>query len=81
MEALMSDQTPDDQGDHQGNQGNQENQRNQAKAKKLFKSAQDHASKGDFEGALKLFERSLRLCEDSVVREAFLEFMATIGPM
>ena len=64
----MTDRPPVDQG-------------NCMEAMKLFEAARDHAARGDFEEAKKLYERSLRLCEDSVVRDAYLEFLATIGPM
>lgn len=56
-------------------------QRDCIEARKLFEAARDHAARGDFVEAKKLYERSLRLCEDSVVRDAYLEFLATIGPM
>jgi hypothetical protein len=56
-------------------------QSNRIEATKLFEAARDHAARGDFDEAKKLYERSLQLCEDSVVRTAYLEFMATIGPM
>ncbi len=56
-------------------------QHNRIEAKKLFESAQEHAARGDFDGAKKLYERSLFLCEDSIVRDAYLKLLATIGPM
>lgn len=64
----MTDQPPVDQS-------------NRSEAMKLFEAARDHAARGDFDEAKKLYERSLRLCEDSVVRDAYLKFLATIGPM
>ena len=64
----MSDRPPGDQG-------------NGIEAKKLFEAARDHEARGDFEEAKQLYERSLRLREDPVVREAYFSFMATIGPM
>lgn len=64
----MSDQPPADQ-------------RNRIEAMKLFEAARDHAARGNFGEAKKLYERSLQLCEDSVVRDTYLEFLATIGPM
>lgn len=56
-------------------------QRNRSEAMKLFEAARDHAAQGDFDEAKKLYERSLQLCEDAVVRDAYLQFLATIGPM
>lgn len=64
----MSDQPPVDQA-------------NRIEAMKLFETARDHAARGEFDEAKKLYERSLQLCEDPFVREAYLEFLATIGPM
>ena len=64
----MTDQPPVDQG-------------NRIEARKLFEAARDHTARGDFEEAKKLYERSLQLCEDPVVREAYLKFLATVGPM
>ncbi|MGR9053343.1 MAG: tetratricopeptide repeat protein [Gammaproteobacteria bacterium] len=56
-------------------------QGNRIEASKLFEAARDHAAQGNFDEAKKLYERSLRLCEDAVVRNAYLEFLATVGPM
>ncbi len=56
-------------------------QRNCTEAMTLFEAACDQAARGNFDEAKKLYERSLRLCEDSVIRDAYLEFLATIGPM
>ena len=55
--------------------------RKRVEARKLFDAARDHVACGEFNEAKKLFENSLRLWEDSVVRTAYLEFLATIGPM
>lgn len=68
MDSLMTDQPPVDQSTC-------------IEARKLFEAALDHAARGNFDEAKKLYERSLQLCEDSVVRDAYLEFLATIGPM
>ena len=54
---------------------------NRVEAQKMFEAARDHASRGNFEEAKRSFERSLELCEDSVVRTAYQEFLATIGPL
>ena len=54
---------------------------NRIEAMKLFETARDRAARGEFDEAKKLYERSLQLCEDSVVRDSYLEFLATIGPM
>ena len=63
----MNDQPPVDQHNHD-------------EAMKLFEAARDHAARGDFDEAKKLYERSLQLCEDPAVRNAYLELLATIGP-
>jgi hypothetical protein len=56
-------------------------ERDRIEARKLFVAAREHAARGDFDKAKQCYERSLRLCEDSGVRAAYLEFLATIGPM
>ncbi|HEU4432796.1 MAG TPA: tetratricopeptide repeat protein [Pyrinomonadaceae bacterium] len=64
----MTDQPPLDQSDR-------------IEAMKLFEAARDHAARGDWEEARKLYERSLELCEDPIVLDAYLKFLATVGPM
>jgi tetratricopeptide (TPR) repeat protein len=68
VDALMTERPPADE-------------RERVEARKLFEAARDHFARGNFDEAKQCYERSLRLCEDSDVRAAYLEFLATIGPM
>lgn len=51
------------------------------KAAELFMQARELELKEDYKGARKCYEQSLQLHEDEQVMAAYLELLATIGPL
>ena len=52
-----------------------------AKARKLYVKARKKEKQGDYEAAGQYYRQSLTLYEDETVKAAYLNLLATIGPM
>ncbi len=51
------------------------------KAKELFDAVHELEAHGEFEAALKYYRQSLTLHEDDVVKKAYFDLLATVGPL
>jgi tetratricopeptide (TPR) repeat protein len=55
--------------------------RDRDRARILYTLAREHEARGDYASARELYEQSLKLHEDADARKAYLQLLATLGPM
>ncbi len=55
-------------------------ERDPGRAAELYALAQEQEARREYDGALKSYAASLRLCDDEKVRAAYFRLMAIVGP-